>query len=112
MLKSHWVLPPPSTLCYFKSACWPHRLAARTWPSQGQNTGSIPVGAMAQLILHRMLEPQAAVHAQGLERAKERDDKTFENYCTVRPDLCGGAERSAFLPRLCALRDPNRQAGV
>src|ERR1041384_6143578 len=23
----------------------PHRLAARTWPSQGQNTGSIPVGA-------------------------------------------------------------------
>src|SRR5947209_20390910 len=24
----------------------PHRLAARTWPSQGQNTGSIPVGAM------------------------------------------------------------------
>jgi hypothetical protein len=24
----------------------PHRLAARTWPSQGQNTGSIPVGAI------------------------------------------------------------------
>src|SRR5437870_11323114 len=24
----------------------PHRLEARTWPSQGQNTGSIPVGAI------------------------------------------------------------------
>src|SRR5262249_17985301 len=24
----------------------PHRLAVRTWPSQGQNTGSIPVGAI------------------------------------------------------------------
>src|SRR5205085_2201512 len=29
----------------------PHRLAARTWPSQGQNTGSIPVGAMETGVL-------------------------------------------------------------
>src|SRR5678816_2413068 len=33
-------------LCYLIWVARPHRLAARTWPSQGQNTGSIPVGAI------------------------------------------------------------------
>src|SRR3989442_11789964 len=33
-------------LCYVIRGRRPHRLEARTWPSQGQNTGSIPVGAI------------------------------------------------------------------
>jgi feruloyl esterase len=33
----------------------PHRLAARTWPSQGQNTGSIPVGATSPIFVNTVL---------------------------------------------------------
>lgn len=39
-------MPDANILCYLIWVARPHRLAARTWPSQGQNTGSIPVGAM------------------------------------------------------------------
>src|SRR5262249_3885877 len=68
----------------------PHRLAARTWPSQGQNTGSIPVGAI----------PLAATQ-QGPPRRRDRVIRAYalESQCACLPltiedqELCSRERR-------------------